>query len=174
VKAILSPIMWVAVTGFLACVLVHVCTLAGVRGPFAPWIHYLGIGVFVVWLPTVLVAARLAKGAKQSESWKAVLRGCPAWVKSGVYAVSGYAVLNFVLFIVQIEPYQKADVPDVVSNRLISGHLMVFYYVGAATLYSAIRLGDFSQRRCSYGHDVSPFAKYCDVCGVELLPPSRR
>lgn len=129
------------------------------------------IGIFVVWLPTILMAQRLTKSVKQAEFWKAALRGCPPWVKPGAYALGTYAVLNFIVFVVQVGTYPRNEVPDLVGYRGFSGHWMVFYYLGAATLYSAVRLGDLAQRKCPLGHDVSPFAKYCDVCGVELAPP---
>jgi len=57
-----------------------------------------------------------------------------------------------------------------VNYRGFSGHWMVFYYVGAATLYSAARLGNLNEWQCPHGHEVSPFAKYCDVCGTQVVP----
>jgi hypothetical protein len=121
----------------------------------------------VVWIPTILIAQRLTKAAKQSEFWKAAFRGCPTWMRIGVYVLGGYAVLNFILFIATARQYPKNEVPDVVNYRGFSGHWMLFYYVASATLYSAIRLGGVSQPRCRNGHEVSPFANYCDVCGGE-------
>lgn len=107
-------------------------------------------------------------GAKQADFWKATFRSCPAWIKKGAYIVGGYALLNFVFFAVQTTQYPKNAVPDLVEYRGFSGHWMVFYFVGAATLYSGARSGSLGPRRCANGHDVSPFAKYCDVCGTQV------
>ena len=119
-------------------------------------------------LPTVLIVRRLAKNVRQADLWKAALRGCPPWVQPGMIFVGGYAVVNFVLFLAQTSHYPKNDVPLVVAYRGFSGHWMVFYYIGAATLYSAIQLGSAREHHCSRGHVVSPFAKYCEVCGDPL------
>jgi hypothetical protein len=45
---------------------------------------------------------------------------------------------------------------------------MVFYYVAAATLYSATTIGDTTPPRCPQGHEVSPFAGYWEICGGKL------
>src|SRR2546428_7537833 len=171
-QAFLRPVMWLAVAGFLASLLVHFLALLGLPSPFGSATWFLHIGIFVVWLPTVFVAQRLGKGSKQADLWKAVFRGCPAWVRSGAYVVGAYAVVNFVLFIIQTTAYPKNKVPELIEYRGFSGHWMAFYYIGAATLYSAIRLG-LDPRRCPQGHEVSPFANYCELCGAPILPSAR-
>jgi hypothetical protein len=88
-----------------------------------------------------------------------------------MYIVGGYAIFNFVLFLAQTTGYPKNKVPELIEYRGFSGHWMVFYYVAAATLYSAVRLGDTTQRRCPRGHEVSPFSNYCESCGAQLPPP---
>src|SRR4051794_15277912 len=102
--------MWVAIAGFAASFLVHVLALAGLPSPFGPATWGLHIGIFVVWLPTVLVVQRMAKNVKQADLWKAVLRGCPPWVRTGMYIVGGYAIFNFGLFLVQTTSYAKNKV----------------------------------------------------------------
>jgi len=163
--------MWVAIGGFAASFLVHVLALAGLPSPFGSATWALHIGIFVVWAPTVLVAQRMAKNVKQADFWKAVLRGCPPWVRTGMYIVGGYTIINFVLFVAQITSYPKNNVPELIEYRGFSGHWMTFYYVAAASLHSAVRLGATTQRRCPQGHEVSPFANYCERCGAQL-PPS--
>jgi hypothetical protein len=173
VQAILSPIMWLGVAGFVASALVHVFALAGVPSPFGSATWVLHIGIFVV----VANDSHCSAPRKEFQTGgilESRVSRLPPWVKSGAYVLGGYAVLNFILFAVQTGRYAKNEVPDLVNYRGFSGHWMVFYYVGAATLYSAIRLGDLNQPRCPHGHDVSLFAKYCDVCGIELSTPSHR
>src|SRR6266540_914652 len=63
-QAFLRPVMWLAVAGFFASLLVHLLALIGLPSPFGSATWLLHIGIFVVWLPTVLVAQRLGKGAK--------------------------------------------------------------------------------------------------------------
>jgi hypothetical protein len=167
-ERLLLPIMWFAVGGFVASLIVHVLALIGVPSPFGSATWLLHIGIFIVWLPTVLVAQRLSRGAKHADFWKATFRNCPLWVKTGSYVVGGYAILNFALFALQATRYPTNDVPDLVAYRGFSGHWMAFYYVGAATLYSGAWRGSLRPRRCANGHEVSPFAKFCDVCGTPL------
>lgn len=167
-QSLLRPLMWIAIGGFAASLFVHLLALAGVSSPFGAATLGLHIGIFVVWLPTVLVVRRLAKNVRQADLWKAALRGCPPWVQPGMIIVGGYALVNFVLFLAQTSGYPKNDVPLVIAYRGFSGHWMIFYYVAAATLYSAIQLGSTRQPHCSRGHVVSPFAKYCEVCGDPL------
>jgi hypothetical protein len=161
--------MWLAIAGFVASVIVHLCALAGQPNPFGPAAWALHVGIFVVWFPTVLVAQRLSKGAKQADFWKATLRGCPSWVKNVAYVVGAYAVVNFLLvFLLHGANESRKQVDEL---RGFSGHWMLFYYIAAATLYSATRLGPQSERRCPNGHEVSPFASYCEKCGAPVLPP---
>lgn len=164
--------MWLAVAGFSASLLVHVLALAGLASPLGSATWFLHIGIFVVWFPAVVVAQRLSKSARQADFWKATFRGCPVWMRSGAYVVFAYAFVNFFLFLAQASSYPKNKVPDLIEYRGFSGHWMVFYYMGAATLYSATRLANLGQRLCPHGHEVSPFAKYCEACGAQVSPAS--
>ena len=158
------PFMWIAVVGLIASVIVHISSILGLPQPFGSAAWGLHVGIFLVWLPAIIVAQRLAKGAKQSDFWKAVLRGCPPWMRRGFYVLFAYAFINFFLNIA-LGPDSESD-----NLRLFSGHWMLFYYAGMAMLYSATRLGSLEPRTCPQGHEVSPFAKFCDECGSELPP----
>src|SRR5215831_7309479 len=94
-QAILKPIMWLAVAGFLASVIVHVYSLLGTANPFGPAAWALHVGIFVVWFPAVLVAQRLTRNVKRADFWKAIFRGCPPWVRRGAYILFPYAIVNF-------------------------------------------------------------------------------
>jgi hypothetical protein len=61
-EPLLLPIMWLAVAGFLASLIVHVLALIGLPSPFGPATWLLHVGIFIVWLPSVLVAQRLSPG----------------------------------------------------------------------------------------------------------------
>lgn len=158
------PFMWIAAAGFVASAIVHVSSLLGLSQPFGHFAWGLHIGIFVVWLPAVLVAQRLSKGAKQTDFWKAVLRGCPPWMKRFLYVLVPYIFINFFVGIA-LGPKTEAD-----NFRIFSGHWMFFYFAGMAMLYSADQLGSLEPRTCPHGHEVSPFAKFCEECGSELPP----
>jgi hypothetical protein len=156
--------MWIAVAGLIASVIAHVSSLLGVPQPFGPAVWLLHAGIFVVWLPAVVVAMRLARGAKQADFWKATLRGCPSWMRRGFYVLFAYAFINFFVGIA-LGLESGSD-----NLRLFSGHWTLFYYAGMAMLYSAVKIGSLEPRTCPQGHEVSPFAKFCEVCGTPLPP----
>jgi hypothetical protein len=91
-------------------------------------------------------------------------------MRTGIYVLAGYAAVNFFLFIGQTTAYARNAVPETVEYRGFSGHWMIFYYVAAVTMYSATRSGNLRQRQCPRGHEVSPFANYCDRCGAPIAP----
>jgi hypothetical protein len=84
-------------------------------------------GIFVVWLPTLLIAARITRDAKQKDLWKVALSGCPPWMRQALYVLTGYAVLNFLLFMFASNnhPHQLGD-PSTAEIRGFSGHWMIF------------------------------------------------
>lgn len=170
-QSLIRVFEWIAFAGFLASLLVHVLSLFGLGSPFGHITWALHGGVFVVWIPAVIVSQRLTKNVNRADMWKAILRGCPSWARTAVTVLFGYTFLNFFLFLLQTTAYPKNNVPEVVEYRGFSGHWMLFYAAAAAIFHSALRLGDTTQPRCPRGHEVPPFAHYCEVCGSQL-PPS--
>jgi hypothetical protein len=156
--------MWIAAAGLAASVIVHVSSLLGLPQPFGHAAWALHVGIFVVWIPAVIVAQKLSKGAKQADFWKAVLRGCPPWMRRLLYGLVAYTFINFFVGIA-LGPDTEAE-----NFRIFSGHWMFFYFAGMAMLYSADRLGSLAPRTCPQGHEVSPFAKFCEECGSQLPP----
>jgi hypothetical protein len=157
-----------AAAGFCVSLLVHLAAWAGVAPPQAAWaLHF---GIFVVWLPTVLVSQRLTKDFKQREFWTAALRGAPPWAATALKWLMGYAVANFLFFMFQTTQDSGAR-NAVIEARGFSGHWMIFYGAAAATLFSAARLrerGD-QPRVCLNGHSVSLSARYCEECGSPVM-----
>src|SRR5262245_11911762 len=156
--------MWLAIAGLIASAVVHVSSLFGLAQPFGAAAWGLHVGIFVVWLPAVLAAHRLSKGAKRSEFWTATLRGCPPWVRRTFYGLFAYTFVNFFAGIA-LGPDSEPE-----RFRIFSGHWMLFYFMAAAILYSASQLDSLEPRRCPNGHEVSPFARFCDACGSQLPP----
>jgi len=169
-KPLLSLFAGLAWIGLALCVLSHLSALSGNLGPFAALTHFIVVGLFIVWFPTVLVAARMGAEFKQKDLWKAVLRGCPPWMKYMVWGFFGYAFVNFATFIIAA-PTKSSPGPMTPSDlRAISGHLMAFYSVAAAILYSATHAEDRDRaRRCANGHAVGPLAQFCEQCGQAVV-----
>jgi hypothetical protein len=165
--AALFPIMVLAGCGFLLSVAAHLMALFGVPIPGGGLVWGLHIGIFVVWIPTVLVANRFTKYTNRKNFWKVALAGCPTWMRRTLYAVIGYAILNFILFIYSTTGHPKPTGPAPLSViRGFSGHWMIFYGVAFATLYSFIHAPQlYCERKCPNGHVVSPSAKFCPECG---------
>jgi hypothetical protein len=156
--------------GLTLSVLSHLAALFGSRWPLGDDAWFLHIGIFIVWIPTVLVASRLSADFKRKDMWKAALRGYPDWMKYMVYGFFGYAFLNFVIFLAATEPKSSSSQMTPEILRGFSGHWMAFYSAAAAVLYSATRVGDRDQRRkCFNGHAVGPLAQFCEQCGQPVV-----
>jgi hypothetical protein len=171
-RFILAPFLGLAAIGFILSVAAHLAAIAGSPIPFGKAVWGLHAGIFVVWLPTVLVGIRLTRAAHQRNYWKVALAGCPKWMRTALYILFGYAMLNFILFFLTTSgrPQPKGDAPPEVV-RGFSGHWMVFYGAAFATLYSASVIGySRMDRKCPNGHSPTITAKFCDECGAPLDP----
>lgn len=166
-KPLLPPLIALSAAGLLASVVVHLCALAGVANPFGPYAWALHIGIFVVWLPAVLVMNRLTANVafKQNDLWKVALAGCPPWMRRMVYGFFIYAFVNFALFFALSTRLPKNRVPQAMQLRGFSGHWMAFYAAAWALLYAA---GHRVTAKCASGHDASPAAKFCERCGAPV------
>lgn len=171
--ALLYPFMLLAALGLTLSAASHVASIVGLTMPGGGAVWSLHIGVFVVWVPTVLVASRMSRHAERADYWRVVLAGCPAWARYALMGLFGYALLNFVLGMVHMPVRQGADESASSSGnvRLFSGHWMLFYAAAFATLYSAIHdTGLLKGRKCIRGHDVAPADKFCAECGAAVNP----
>ncbi|HSR13690.1 MAG TPA: hypothetical protein VLS90_19740, partial [Thermodesulfobacteriota bacterium] len=125
--------------------------------------------VFVVWLPTVLVFKRILKGMRQKDFWKAVLRACPFWMRMAIFFFVAYALINFAVFVVFDSSPGGGSATSAAIFRMFSGYWMVFYYIAASVLYSAIHVREYdSARRCPNGHLVPHPQSSCDRCGAAV------
>jgi len=159
------PFAMLALAGLVASMVVHACSLLGLPSPFGAASWGLHIGIFVIWLPAVLMSQKLTRGARQADFWKAALRGCPPWMRTAFYVIFAYGIINFILGIA-LGPDSEAD-----QFRLFSGHWMIFYFAGFAMLWSAAQLSTAPTPTCPRGHECSPFARFCEECGEPLPPP---
>jgi hypothetical protein len=131
-------------------------------------LEFLFPGLFVVWVPTVLLMNRLTRDFKQRDIWKAALRGCPSWMRMGLWAVVGFAfVFFFAPFLWGSDP-GKSPASFVVFPS-------IFYSVSFCTMYSLLHADKVDEgNRCLNGHRISPLAKYCEECGAPAAPKEMR
>lgn len=169
-KALLYPFMVLAAIGLALSIGAHGMALAGMPIPGGKYIWLLHIGIFVVWIPTVITASSATRHANRKDFWKVALAGCPTWMRRAGYVLFAYAIINFVVFIATTatlpkKSQQSADAsPSVI--RGFSGHWMIFYGAAFAVLYSRIHApGLYRERKCPQGHSVSPTDRFCPVCG---------
>jgi hypothetical protein len=156
-----------ALIGLALSILCHLAALSGSAGPLGRFAWLLHIGVFVVWIPAVLISGRKARTVNRRDFWKVALRACPRWMKYTVYGFFGYAALNFIIFMAS--PASIGGGPDPMPPAVVrgfSGHWMVFYSTAAALLYSAAHTKDWNEQcRCVRGHEVNALARFCQDCG---------
>ncbi len=160
--------MVLAAVGLVLSVAAHAMSIAGIQIPGGGLVWALHMGIFVVWIPAVLVSLRSTRHASRKDYWKVVLAGRPVWMRRGLYVLFGYAVLNFVIFLATTANLPKSHgggaLPSVV--RGFSGHWMAFYAAAFAVLYSRVHAPDiYRERKCPQGHVVSPMTGYCPECG---------
>ena len=163
--------------GLVLSLAVHVASLAGIA-LFGGYAFALHAGIFVVWIPTVIIAQRHTRDFKQKDFWKAALRGCPSWMKWLTYGFFAYAIVNFAYFFITtaVAGSKHSGPPNAATLRGFSGHWMAFYSAAMSILYSSIRVPSLDAgRRCVQGHQVGPLAKFCEQCGspVQASPPIR-
>jgi hypothetical protein len=110
----------------------------GQRVAPAPFFWILHIGIFVVWFPAVFVAQRLVGNLSRRDLWKVILKDSPIWMRYMVYGFMGYAVVNFLLFIMKSPTGRGGgENPPAEVWRGFSGHWMAFYSAAFAILYAA-------------------------------------
>src|SRR5882724_3156337 len=124
-NAALYPFMLLAACGLILSVAAHIMALAGITIPGGGLVWGLHVGIFVVWIPTVIVGKRATRYSNRKDFWKTALVGCPVWMRRALYFVFGYAVLNFILFMFSTinHPKPTGTAPPSVI-RGFSGHWM--------------------------------------------------
>jgi hypothetical protein len=174
-RIILYPFMLLSAIGLALSVVAHLMALASFELPGGQLIWSVHMGIFVVWIPTVLVSMRTTQYSNRKDFWKVALSGCPVWMRRAFYAFFAYGIVNFILFAVNIgsgrHPAGNAA-PSVI--RGFSGHWMIFYAAAFATLYSSIHAPQLlRERKCPKGHAVDPTAHFCPECGYAFLNESK-
>jgi len=166
----LRPFIWLFVAlsaiGLVVSLWVHLGAVMG--RSVSPLFWILHVGIFVVWLPAVLVAQRLVGNVNRKDFWKVILKGSPDWMRYMVYTFFTYALVNFLLFMGKAPSGGSGMNPPASVWRGFSGHWMAFYSAALAVLYSAAHMADTAPR-CANGHLASPNAVYCARCGQPVV-----
>ena len=139
IKPFLSVFVALSGIGLIVSLWVHLGAVMGQRVAPEAFFWMLHMGIFVVWVPAVLVAQRLVGNVNRKDFWKVVLKGSPDWMRYMVYAFLGYAIANFLLFMVKAPNGDGGGNPPAEVWRGFSGHWMAFYSAALAILYSAMR-----------------------------------
>jgi hypothetical protein len=117
-------------------------------------------GLFLVWLPTILLMNRLTRDFKQRDFWKAALRGCPDWMRNALWIVVGGAFALFVVLLLWKRNSREALYVVVLFP-------ITFYAVSFCAMYSFIQAEKQDLlHRCLNGHAISALAKFCEECGA--------
>ncbi|MFI5059780.1 MAG: hypothetical protein ACHQLQ_16565 [Candidatus Acidiferrales bacterium] len=165
-KMIAYPVMILSAVGVLLCLSFYIIGVTGIYPLPARETPILFGGLFAVWIPTVILSNRLTQDFKQKDFWKAALRGCPAWMRSGLWAVIGCVFAVFFL------PVLSRRSPGDSPQTFVLFPIM-FYAVSFCVMYSLINVEKHdSVRRCLNGHAISPLAKFCDECGAPAAADS--
>lgn len=166
------PCMVLAALGFVLAAYAHVAAVLGMTTFMGNWIWALHIGIFVVWFPAVLVGQSVSRNVPRNDFWKVALLGCPDWMKTAMKGVIGYALANFLYFVVFQSPGRHAATADPATVRGFSGHWLVFYGAAFCVMYSVRRRPDLlKETRCPQGHPANPLLDYCGACGERVTKP---
>lgn len=171
---LLLPFMALAALGLLLSIGVHVASLLGLQIPGGELVWGLHLGIFVVWIPAVLVANRVTQGRPQIAYWKIVLSGCPLWMRYAGYVLFAYAIANFIWFMTLGEPQpHHGNGGEAVAIHGFSGHWLLFYGAAFAIFYSAYRNPRLLVRQtCPDGHEISATDAFCSTCGKKIRSPA--
>jgi len=168
-RSITFPFMLLAAAGLCISLYVHLLTLMDMPMPWGGSVWFLHVGIFVVWIPAVLVSQRVVRRASQKDFWKIALSGCPPWMRTAGYVLFVYAILNFLYFMFFLE-HGKTDEGSTI--RGFSGHWLIFYGCAFAILYSVNARPDLLEPiKCPKGHEVEPLAQFCSSCGARITRP---
>ena len=127
----LLPLVIFAAAGFILSLIVHLLSVLGVRQPGGDLVFFLHAGIFVIWIPAVFLS--------QKSRGKDITDGLPRWMKYAIGVLFVYALLNFAYFMAVApkkgskEMNQHPAPAKVV--RGFSGHWLIFYSAGFATLW---------------------------------------
>ena len=143
-KPFLVSFMSLAFLSALVSLVVHGAAVVGSKwdlgGVLFVVLHLL---VFVTFVPAGLAGNKEVKEARRGDWWDTATQGCPRWMKVLLHGCFLYALVNFVVFWIQM--LGKDTTGMTVGNappealRGFSGHWMMFHWAAFVILYSRYR-----------------------------------
>ena len=163
-KLLAVPFAAIALAGFVAAVAINVAGWMG-KIIFPSFMFAtMHIGVFIVFLPAILLGARRRKGYSLNSGLQ-VGAQWPTWAKRFALIVFVYAIANFGFFLVQAGNQKKHGPITALMWRGFSGHWMVFYLFSLGLLYAVITAPS-DKARCVNGHEMRGDSLVCPACGA--------
>ncbi|MCK5147145.1 hypothetical protein KAR48_10350 [bacterium] len=141
VRYIQFPLVMLAIAGLAFSLQAHVAGYLVFQPPLGSSTWFQLNGVVVLLVPMIFITRYLARGYEKPEFWKAVLRGCPQWMKYTIVGIFLYAFINFMLSFILPLPTQPG-IENIPLNRLMRGfsvHWMAFYGLAVGVFYSALK-----------------------------------
>jgi hypothetical protein len=161
-------ILWIpaalALFAFVASAALQIRALLGYPMPADSWFFAMHAGIFVVFIPAVMVTTKRVGNAQRKDLWKVALRGTPDWMRYLLYALLAYTFVTFFSgWLAGFSGARHAE-PNSTPWSMFAGNWMVFYYASFCLLYAAIR-AENSALKCMQGHNLPPGAQFCPHCG---------
>lgn len=131
-------IAWVCL---VLSIIVHVLSILGpedVLSDVDAFVWLLHGGAILLGLPVVMCAQKLIIGTQEKDSWKAVLKNCPYWMRGMVVFFVVYGIGNFIVFMRSGAATHSGDTPASIFKGF-SGHWMIFYSIEVAIFYSYLK-----------------------------------
>ena len=168
-KPLLLPFVGLAAIGLALSLAVHLCALLGQPIALGHRVWFLHLGIFAVWIPTVIIGSLASRDTSRKDFWKVALRGCPDWFRFLLYGLFAYALVNFAIFVWRAMNVPRGErLSDEVGLIGFSGHWMVFYAASLGVLWSFAKVGRAQASQCPNGHATSAGAKFCPECGCPM------
>jgi hypothetical protein len=136
-KPFIGIFAFLALIGLLLSICVHIEALFSRQPSSASW--GLHVGVFVVFIPAILVAQKRLGTTRGKDFWKAVTKGSPDGVRYMLYFLFAYAFITGLLSFLQSPPGTVPSRDTAPDWRGVSAIWMVFYWASFAILSSALR-----------------------------------
>lgn len=153
-----KTLFYIALLGSISAITVHILSILGVDvADTLPFIWALHIGIFVVWIPTILSLKKLQKQNKKANAFTLLTKNKPKWLLGLIIVIAAYTGFNFIFSISKtggttsnkngvyslqnrgkyIRNITKEEYHLHGANTLrgFSGHWILFYTIATIALY---------------------------------------
>src|SRR5690349_3619001 len=107
----------VAAIGFGLSAAAHLLSFCAIDlGKIFPAVWLLHVGIFVVWIPAVLISRKLIAQTNRKDSWKAMSAWAPPWMGKLCGVLFAYAFFNFFFTLLVLK---KSGSPGIVNGEKV-------------------------------------------------------